>query len=62
MDFESGGVFVMVTLSRFVLRRGFGGVVGGTREVRAADLGSSAVALVVDPFVGVPLAVPALVR
>ena len=70
MDFESGGVFVIVTLSRFVVRRGGGGVDGGTREIRAADLGSSAgsgvsvsfVALVVDLFVGVPLAVPALVR
>ena len=70
MDFESGGVFVIVTLSRFVVRRGGVGVDGGTREICAGVLVSSAgsgvsvgsVALVVELFVGVALTVPALVR
>ena len=71
MDFENGGVFVMVTLPRFVVRRGGVGVDGRTvreiaAEVLVSSVGSgasvSSVALIVDFVVGVALTVSDLVR
>ena len=70
VDFEIGGVFVMVTLPRFVMRRGGVGVDGRTHEIAeevlVSSVGSgasvSSVALIVDFVLGVALTVSDLVR